>query len=62
MQDKDIVFTVSKSRGVFSALLFEQALKLLIETEKTKTQILRDTKEVLLSDFKTATKKNSTDS
>jgi sugar-specific transcriptional regulator TrmB len=62
LQDKGIVFAVSKSRGVFSALLFEEALKLLIETEKTKTQILQETKEALLSDFKTAIKKNSTDS
>jgi sugar-specific transcriptional regulator TrmB len=62
LQDKGIVFADSTSRGVFSALLFEKALKLLIDTEKTKNQILQDTKEVLLSDFKTATKKNSADS
>ena len=62
LQDKGIVFADSKSRGVFSALVFEKALKLLIETEKTKTQILQETKEALLSDFKTATEKNSTDS
>jgi sugar-specific transcriptional regulator TrmB len=62
LQDKGIVFADSKSQGVFSALVFEKALKLLIETEKTKNQILQDTKEALLSDFKTATKKNSTDS
>ena len=62
LQDKGIVFADSTSRGVFSALLFEKALKLLIETEKTKTQIVQDTKEALLSDFKTATKKNFTDS
>jgi len=43
-------------------LAFEKALKMLIETEKTKTQIVQDTKEALLSDFKSATKKNSTDS
>ena len=62
LQDKGVVFADSKSPGVFSALLFEKALKLLIETEKTKTQILQETKEALLSDFKTATKKNSTNS
>jgi sugar-specific transcriptional regulator TrmB len=62
LQDKGIVFADSKSRGVFSALAFEKALKLLIETEKTKNQILQDTKEALLSDFKTATKKNSANS
>jgi predicted transcriptional regulator len=62
LQDKGVVFADSKSRGVFSALLFEEALKLLIETEKTKTQILQETKEALLSDFKIAIKKNSTDS
>ena len=60
LQDKGVVFADSKSRGVFSALFFEEALKLLIETEKTKTQILQDTKEALLSDFKTAIKRNST--
>jgi sugar-specific transcriptional regulator TrmB len=62
LQDKGIVFADSTNRGVFSALAFEKALKLLIDTEKTKNQILQDTKEALLSDFKTATKKNSTDS
>jgi sugar-specific transcriptional regulator TrmB len=62
LQDKGIVFADSKSRGVFSALVFEKALKLLIENEKTKNQILQDTKEALLLDFKTAIKKNSTDS
>ena len=62
LQDKGVVFADSKNRGVFSALLFEKALKLLIETEKTKTQIMQDTKEALLSDFKTATKKNSINS
>jgi sugar-specific transcriptional regulator TrmB len=62
LQGKGIVFADSTGRGVFSALLFEKALELLIETEKTKNQILQDTKEALLSDFKTATKKNSTDS
>ena len=62
LQDKGVVFADSKRRGVFSALFFEEALKLLIETEKTKTQILQETKEALLSDFKTAIKKNSADS
>jgi sugar-specific transcriptional regulator TrmB len=62
LQGKGIVFADSTSRGVFSALVFEKALKLLIENEKTKNQILQDTKEALLLDFKTAIKKNSTDS
>jgi sugar-specific transcriptional regulator TrmB len=58
LQDKGIVFIDIENQGVFSALIFEKALKLLIETEKTKTQILQDTKEALLSDFKIATKRN----
>jgi hypothetical protein len=44
-------------KGVFSALLFEKALELLIEAEKTQAQILQETKETLLSDWKTTTKK-----
>jgi sugar-specific transcriptional regulator TrmB len=62
LQDKGVVFADIEKQGVFFALCFEKALKLLIENEKTKTQILQDTKEVLLSDFKTATKKNSANS
>ena len=60
LQDKGIVFADSKSRGVFSALLFEKALELLIETEKEKTEILKETKKNLLQDWKTSTRKNST--
>ena len=60
LQDKRIVFTDRKNQGVFSALLFEKALELLIETEKEKTEILQETKKTLLQDWKTSTRKNST--
>ena len=50
LQNKGIVFVDSTGRCGFSALAFEKALELLIETEKTETQILQDTKEALLSD------------
>jgi sugar-specific transcriptional regulator TrmB len=59
LQDKRIVFADSKNQGVFSALLFEKALELLIETEKERTEILQETKKTLLQDWKTSTKKNS---
>jgi sugar-specific transcriptional regulator TrmB len=59
LQDKGIVFADSKNQGVFSALLFEEALELLIETEKEKTEILKETKRTLLKDWKTSTRKNS---
>jgi sugar-specific transcriptional regulator TrmB len=59
LQEKGIVFTDSKKRGTFSALLFEKALELLIETEKEKTEILQETKKSLLSDWKTSTSNNS---
>ena len=50
LQDKRIVFADRKNQGVFSALLFEKALELLIETEKEKTEILKETKKTF---FKT---------
>jgi sugar-specific transcriptional regulator TrmB len=59
LQDKRIVFADSKNQGVFSALLFEKALELLIETEKEKTEILQETKKSILQDWKTSTRKNS---
>jgi sugar-specific transcriptional regulator TrmB len=59
LQDKRIVFADSKNQGLFSALLFEKALELLIETEKEKNEILQETKKSLLSDWKTSTSKNS---
>jgi len=43
--NKGIVFEDMKNQGVFSALLFEKALELLIETEKEKTEILQETKK-----------------
>jgi hypothetical protein len=48
-----------KIQGVFSAWLFEKALELLIETEKEKTEILKETKKTLLRDWKTSIRKNS---
>jgi sugar-specific transcriptional regulator TrmB len=62
LQDKGIVSADTENQGVFSALRFEKALKLLIQTEKTKTQILQQTKEAVLSDLKTATEKNAKNS
>jgi len=59
LQDKRIVFVDSKNQGVFSALLFEKALELLIETEKEKTEILQETKKSILQDLKTSTKKKN---
>jgi sugar-specific transcriptional regulator TrmB len=50
LQDKGIVFEDMKNQGVFSALLFEKALELLIETEREKTEILQETKKTLLQD------------
>ena len=48
LQDKGIIFVEPKIQGVFSALLFEKALELLIETEEEKTEILKETKKTLL--------------
>lgn len=59
LQDKRIVFADSRNQGVFSALLFEKALELLIETEKEKTEILQETKKSILQDWKTSTKKKN---
>jgi sugar-specific transcriptional regulator TrmB len=59
LQGKGIVFADSTSRGVFSALLFEKALKLLIEMEKEMTEILQETKKSILQDWKTSTRKKN---
>jgi sugar-specific transcriptional regulator TrmB len=59
LQDKRIVFADRKNQDVFSALLFEKALELLIETEEEKTEILQETKKSILQDWKTSTKKKN---
>jgi sugar-specific transcriptional regulator TrmB len=59
LQDKGIVFADSTNRGVFSALAFEKALKLLIEMEKEMTEILQETKKSILQDWKTSTRKKN---
>jgi sugar-specific transcriptional regulator TrmB len=59
LQDKRIVFVDRKNQDVFSALLFEKALELLIETEEEKTEILQETKKSILQDWKTSTKKKN---
>ena len=59
LQDKRIVFADRKNQDVFSALLFEKALELLIETEEEKTEILLETKKSILQDWKTSTRKKN---
>jgi sugar-specific transcriptional regulator TrmB len=59
LQDKRIIFADRKNQDVFSALLFEKALELLIETEEEKTEILQETKKSILQDWKTSTKKKN---
>ena len=59
LQDKRIVFADRKNQDVFSALLFEKALELLIETEEEKTEILQETKKSILQDWKSSTKKKN---
>jgi sugar-specific transcriptional regulator TrmB len=59
LRDKRIVFADRKNQDVFSALLFEKALELLIETEEEKTEILQETKKSILQDWKTSTKKKN---
>jgi sugar-specific transcriptional regulator TrmB len=58
LQEKGVVFADIENSGVFSALLFEKALYLLIETEKEKTKILQEAKRSLLPDWKTTIRKN----
>ena len=58
LQDKGIIIADSKNQSVFSAVLFEKALELLIETEKAQTQILQEAKEVALSEWKTMRREN----
>jgi sugar-specific transcriptional regulator TrmB len=57
LQNKGMIFPDLENHNEFSALPFEKALELLIKTEKAKTQILTETKESLLSDWKTSTNK-----
>jgi sugar-specific transcriptional regulator TrmB len=62
LQNKRIVFANREKQGVFSALLFEKALELLIETKKEKNEILQETKRTLLKDGKASTGKNNANS
>jgi sugar-specific transcriptional regulator TrmB len=52
LQNRGIIFADRENQNEFFALPFEKALELLIKTEKAKTQILRETKKILLSDWK----------
>jgi sugar-specific transcriptional regulator TrmB len=59
LQGKGIIVADVDRQGAFSALLFEEALELLIETEKEKTELLQETKKSILQDWKTSTKKKN---
>ena len=52
LQERGIIFGDLCNQNEFSALPFEKALDLLIKTEKVKTQILQETRQPLLSDWK----------
>ena len=56
LQNKDIIVVDIEKHNTFSALPFEEALKLLIKTEKEQTKIK---KENLLLNWKTMLTKNS---
>ena len=58
LQNKGVIISDLENQSEFSALPFEKALDLLIKTEKTKTQILKETKKSLLSDWKTSITSN----
>ena len=58
LQGKGIIIADSKNQSVFSALLFEKALELLIEMEKAQTQILQEAKQAALSEWKTMRREN----
>ena len=55
LKNRGIIFADLKNQNEYVALPFEKALELLIKTEKAKTQILKETKKTLLSDWKTST-------
>jgi len=62
MQNKGIIVADIENQNAFSALPFEKALESLIEMEKKQTLIIQETKETLLSNWKTVIKKNSINS
>lgn len=59
LQNKGIVTVNLEDCTVFYALPFEKALELLIKTEKQQTQVMQETKEVLLSTWRSTVKKDS---
>ena len=59
LQKKGIVTVNLEDCTVFYALPFEKALELLIKTEKQQTQLMQETKEVLLSTWRSTVKKDS---
>jgi DNA-binding PadR family transcriptional regulator len=62
LYDRGIIVAEADGKDAFSALLFEKALELLIETEKAHTQILQETKETVLSEWKVIRKSNAANS
>jgi sugar-specific transcriptional regulator TrmB len=62
LQSKGIINASSEYPARFSAVLFERVLDLLIQAKKEQQQALQESKEELLSTWRTLTKKGAPDS
>ena len=62
LQSKGIVNVSSEYPARYSAVLFEKVLDLIIKAKKEQQQVLQESKEELLSTWRSITKKKSPDS
>ena len=59
LQDIEIVKTIGEQPIKYSAVTFEEVIDLFIEVKKEQTKTMQESREELLSSWKTLLKKNS---
>ena len=60
LQKKGVVTSSSKRPALFSALAFEELLNLIVKLNLEQAQIIKETKDELLANWRNAAKKNNT--
>lgn len=60
LQDKGVVTASPEYPALFSAVAFEKALDLLVETSMEQAKAIKETKEELLSSWRDMTKRDKT--
>jgi sugar-specific transcriptional regulator TrmB len=60
LQDKGVVTASPEHPALFSAIAFEKALDLLVEAKMEQAKAIKETKEELLSSWRSMTKRDKT--